>query len=516
MFRVEILNRNLPIWVSTDLNDETSSRIDNNYFHASYVVSTEKIRTLLRYNFSVRPLSEMVNEILSGVRGYEEGEIPVLEGIYVMPNCIFPVFEKFTEELEDEKYFLERKDILLTKHGSCGAVGFISSTFFENFPHATAGTEVFIIRLKEEYLKSSAYISCFLNSTYGQGLLRRYIAGSVSPTLRKEDLEEIIIPLPRDESIIQECEQWLEDLQRQVLEGTDFIKPSEETIRTLGQVPRLSRLPTNWYSGVGRDPHGFHRQTEDSEITDQSILKSDLPIWVSGELPEDRIDNNYSHPAYQTAIDWINSLSLPIKTIGELKENIFVGETPKEEGEIPVIEGRNIKPNCLFPDFQKYTDNEDIALQEYDIVIVRSGTSGLAALILPRILKNIGQLAVSDHIHVLRLREEYKQCAPFICVFLNSKIGQALIRRYVGGSISPTLNRRDLVNIPIPLPQNNEILERSEEFLNTLQENFLQYSRFVSPSDRLLEILGLTESLPKLPVNWMPGGKRDPHGYYER
>jgi len=516
MFRVEILNRTLPIWVSTDLSDTPNSRIDNNYFSASYPASIEKIRLLPRHNFSVRSLSEMVNEILSGVRGYEEGDIPVLEGIYVMPNCIFPVFEKFTGDLANGKYFLRVRDLLLTKHGSCGAVGFISSTFLENVPRATAGTEVFIVRLKKEFLRYSAYISCFLNSTYGQALLRRYIAGSVSPTLRKEDLEEVIIPIPKDETIIQKCEQWLEDLQRQVTEGTDFIKPSEVMITTLGRVPRLPRLSTNWYSGVGRDPHGFHRQTTELGIIAPNILKSDLPIWISNELPEDRMDNNYSHPAYQTAIDWIKSLDLPITTIGELKETIFVGETPKAEGGIPVIEGRNIKPNCLFPDFQKYTDNKDFALQEYDIVIVRSGTSGLTALILPQILNNIGQLAVSDHIHVLRLQEEYKQYAPFICVFLNSKIGQALIRRYIGGSISPTLNRRDLVNIPIPLPQNSRILKGSEKLLNVLQENLLEYSRFVSPSDRLLETLELKEPLPKLPVNWMPGGKRDPHGYYER
>ena len=109
MFRVEILNRTLPIWVSTDLSDTPNSRIDNNYFSASYPASIEKIRLLPRHNFSVRSLSEMVNEILSGVRGYEEGDIPVLEGIYVMPNCIFPVFEKFTGDLANGKYFFKSK-----------------------------------------------------------------------------------------------------------------------------------------------------------------------------------------------------------------------------------------------------------------------------------------------------------------------------------------------------------------------------------------------------------------------
>ena len=508
MFRVEILNRNLPIWVSTDLNDEPSSRIDNNYFHASFNGVINNINNIS--SFELRKLMDL-GEVFTGETG--EGEdIPVIEGLNVAPNTIFPIFEKFVGR--ENAILINFRDILVVKDGSPGIVAQVTQSFLDQYSEVGVGTHVYVVRLYEEYKPLSAYISCFLNSTYGQGLLRRYIAGSVSPTLRKEDLEEIIIPLPRDESIIQECEQWLEDLQRQVLEGTDFIKPSEETIRTLGQVPRLSRLPTNWYSGVGRDPHGFHRQTEDSEITDQSILKSDLPIWVSGELPEDRIDNNYSHPAYQTAIDWINSLSLPIKTIGELKENIFVGETPKEEGDIYVIEGRNLKPNCIFPDFRKFSDNRDILLRNYDLVVVRTGTSGMSTVILPYFREYFKDLTISDNVHAIRLKEENKKFAPFICLYLNSKLGQALLRRNIAGSVTPILNQRDLADIPIP--EDDEILYKSERLLITLQENFLQYSRFVSPSDRLLEILGLTESLPKLPVNWMPGGKRDPHGYYER
>lgn len=510
MFRVEILNRNLPIWVSTDLNDEPSSRIDNNYFHASFNGVINNINNIS--SFELRKLMDL-GEVFTGETG--EGEdIPVIEGLNVAPNTIFPIFEKFVGR--ENAILINFRDILVVKDGSPGIVAPVTQSFLDQYSEVGVGTHVYVVRLYEEYKPLSAYISCFLNSTYGQALLRRYIAGSVSPTLRKEDLEEIIIPLPRDESIIQECEQWLEDLQRQVLEGTDFIKPSEETIRILGQVPQLPRLSTNWYSGVGRDPHGFHRQTEDSRITNQNILKSDLPIWVSDKLPKDRIDNNYSHPACQIAIDWIKSLSLPIKTIGELKEIIFVGETPKEEGDIYVIEGRNLKPNCIFPDFRKFSDNRDILLRNYDLVVVRTGTSGMSTVILPYFREYFKDLTISDNVHAIRLKEENKKFAPFICLYLNSKLGQALLRRNIAGSVTPILNQRDLADIPIPIPEDDEILYKSERLLITLQENFLQYSRFVSPSDRLLEILGLTESLPKLPVNWMPGGKRDPHGYYER
>jgi len=432
----------------------------------------------------------------------------------VNPNVIYPIFEKFVNQ--EDAVIISHRDILVVKDGSPAVISSVTETFLEAYNEVAAGTHVYAVKLFEKYQPFSAFISCWLNSTYGQALLRRYIAGSVSPTLRREDLGHVIIPIPEDKDLAEECEKRLEDLQRQIIEGTDFTSPSEKILGMLGHVRSLPRLPTNWYSGVGRDPHGFHRQIQELENIGENVPKPDLPIWISDRSLDDRIDNNYFTPAYQIAIEWIQSLNLPIKTIGEMKETIFVGETPKDEGDIPVIEGRNMKPNCIFPNFQKFSSNQESLLQDYDLVVARTGTSGMVIIILPYFRQHYRDLTISDNVHALRLKNEFKQYSPFVCLYLNSKIGQSLLRRNIAGSVTPILSQRDLVNIPIPLPQNDDILRSSEELLTNLQDSFLQSSRFVRPSDKLLEIMGLTEPLPKLPVNWMPGGKRDPHGYYDK
>ena len=504
---LKLLDKKLPIWVTADLTGE--ERIDNNFFHVSYY---KLLIILNNSDFQLRKLSQLIDDIKTGNTRAGE-EIPVLEGLNISPNVIYPLFEKFTGR--EDAIIVSYRDLLVVKDGSPAVVAPVTRAFLEEYKESAVGTHVYLVSLRENFKLFAAYVSCWLNSICGQAILRRYIAGSVSPTLRQDDLLEVLIPIPKDENTAKElaelCENWLEDLQNNMLERLNFANLSEEVLRSIGDFPKLPRLPTNWYSGIGRDPHGFHRR---SNFERTNTLEPSLPIWISEDGgPDERLDNNYWHPAYKIVENWLNQLDLPIKTIGELKRRIFVGETPSEDGEIPVIEGRNMKPNCIFPEFQKYTDNFEIALEDYDLLIVRHGTSGLTAIVLPCIRHDFEKLAVSDQIHVVRVKERYKEFTPYICIFLNSAIGQALLRRYIGGSISPTLNRRDLVKIPIPLPTNEELVKLCEEKLTELQESFLQTSKFVEPSWKLIKKLGLDLDLPKLPINWMPGGKRDPQRY---
>jgi len=504
---LEVLDKKLPIWITADLTGE--ERIDNNFFHPSYYKLLDYAKNS---DFQLSVLSQLIDDIKTGDTGWGE-EIPVLEGLNISPNVVYPLFEKFTDR--EKAVFIAHRDLLIVKDGSPAVVAPVTKALSEEYKELAVGTHVYLVTLRENFKPFAAYISCWLNSIYGQALLRRYIAGSVSPTLRRDDILKVLVPIPKDKNTAKElaelCEDWLEDLQSNMLERLNFANLSEEVLRLIGETPKFPRLPTNWYSGIGRDPHGFHRR---NDFERANTLEPSLPIWTSeaGEGDE-RLDNNYWHPAYKTARNWLNKLDVPIKTIGELKRKIFVGKTPSEDGEIPVIEGRNIKPNCVFPEFRKYTDNFEIALEDYDLLVVRSGTSGVTAIVLPCTRRDFEELAVSDHVHVVRVKERYKEFTPCICTFLNSAIGQALLRRHIGGSISPTLNRRDLVNIPIPLPTNEELVKLCGEKLTELQEIFLQTSKFVEPSWKLVKKLSLGLDLPKLPVNWMPGGKRDPQRY---
>lgn len=53
------------------------------------------------------------------------------------------------------------------------------------------------------------------------------------------------------------------------------------------------------------------------------------------------------------------------------------------------------------------------------------------------------QVAVATHVYRIILKEDFKRYAPFIGTFMNSKLGQALIRRYVSGSVTPTIRSTD-------------------------------------------------------------------------
>jgi len=505
---VHIQNRRLPIWTSQDLS--AADRMDNNFFAAAYAEACDRLQQLP--GVQLMTLDQLAATIKTGSTG-EGDEIPVIEGLNILPNCIRPRFVKFADR--QGALLAKKTDLLILKDGSPAVVAAVTQPFLEACGDVAAGTHVYVVSLRDEYGAWAAYISCWLNSTYGQAILRRYIAGSVSPTLRRDDLKEVLVPIPKDETLAGECQQWVEDLQQQLLESSKFMYPSEQVMKLLGSEPPLPYLPLNWTGGGKHDPHGYYRDTPTKPFTDTVILPR-LPVWISHSIPEDRLDNNYFHPAFDIAKQWISSLGLPVHTIGQMCETIFTGATPKEVGEVAVVEGVHFNPNCLFPGLAKFTDDRDSLLQDYDILVLRSGTPCMVAVLLPSFHKIYGELAPSDHVHAVRLTDDFKTYAPYICAFLNSRVGQALVRRYITSGIIPTLNRRDLVRIPIPLPTDENIIQTSRKLLEDLQTSLLRSALSVDPSDQLLQRLGLTEPLPYLPVNWMPGGKRDPQGYYQR
>lgn len=391
--------------------------------------------------------------------------------------------------------------------------------FLDNTPQAIVGTEVFVIRLRDEFKLWSGYLSCWLNSTYGQALLRRWIAGSVSPTLRQEDLLKALVPIPDDETLAkglaEECQRWVEDLQQRLLEGSDFVRPSEQVMRMLGGEPPLPYLPLNWAGGGKRDPHGYCHDRPEQPVTDD-ILSPHLPVWLSHSIPQDRLDNNFFHPAAEIAVRWIETLAheqhLPVRTIGQLSNNqVFHGQTPTQDGSIPTITGIQMNPNVIYPNLEKFGPDDARRLRRWDVLIVTHGTTEHVAVVTPSFLELYPKVTFSAELHCIRLSNH--ELAPYVCLFLNSRVGQALVRRFIAGGVIPTLRQEDLLAIPIPLPSES-VMDESHRLLEALQDSFLQAARFTEPSNRLLERLGLTEPLPYLPVNWMPGGKRDPHGYY--
>lgn len=103
------LNRHLPVWTTGDLPE--AERMDNNFFATAYAEALDRLKQLA--GVRLVPLQQMVNSVFAGVQGSDKGDVPVIEGISVLPNCIRISFDKFVNsESLDETRLLREGDIL--------------------------------------------------------------------------------------------------------------------------------------------------------------------------------------------------------------------------------------------------------------------------------------------------------------------------------------------------------------------------------------------------------------------
>ena len=258
-----VYDNDLPVWAT--IGDDY--RIDNNFFSPSSIEATKILHRLSRNQYEIKKLDDIKEKITSGISP-SDGDIPILEGINIQPNYVSPAFSKFgTIEETNRDFLVEEDDILVVKDGSPGTVTSISKVLLDNYENLFAPYHLHLIRLKEEYKKHSFFISSFLNSRVGQALIRKYISGSVSPTIRgyskKEDggseIGEIEVLIPKDEKISIKIRDEIEQLQQNVISSRGFLKSSMVIDSEINPAGKLPKLPINWMPGGKRDKHGYFK-----------------------------------------------------------------------------------------------------------------------------------------------------------------------------------------------------------------------------------------------------------------
>jgi len=269
------------------------------------------------------------------------------------------------------------------------------------------------------------------------------------------------------------------------------------------------------------------------------ILNHDLPVWEDYSLLqepplEERLDNHYYSVAYEKALlelKKLDSADYEPKCLEVMVAAYFTGLEPKEEGDIPLIEKANVMPNVVLPSFEKFGTIEDDnprmqqrnmkrVVQADDLLLSKDGSPGVVSAVTEGLIEELRdkldyeQAAVATHVYRIVLNEEHRKYAPFIGAFMNSKLGQALVRRYVSGSVSPTIRRNDVGRILVVVPKDDTLADEMREKLAELQRQAVAYSMNVGLSNDLVsQMFGFMPDIPRLPINWMPGAKRDPHGY---
>jgi type I restriction-modification system DNA methylase subunit len=259
--------------------------------------------------------------------------------------------------------------------------------------------------------------------------------------------------------------------------------------------------------------------TADSVKTSK-IIDASLPVWAT-DGDDDRLDNNFWSPASFQAAAQVKELEDSGK-ITKLSfdqiiadKGIVTGVKPSLEGIFGILEGHNLRPNYIVPTFIKFSEEQGPDLKPGDILLGKDGEPGTFAVITRELLDFNPEIAIGGHVYRIRLRDEYIKYAYFLTLFLNSKLGQALVRKYIAGGTTPTIRSDDLKKIVVCLPRENaETTTRgSEDTIRTLQSDVIKVISNIEFSANLLDTIGARAPEARLPINWSGGGRSDPHGY---
>lgn len=252
---MEIIDKKLPVWST----NEWDYRIDNNFFSSSQFIAKQRLQDMVD-EYDIKTLNDISEKIISGKSPHNDGDIPLIEGSNIYPNHIMPPFNKMTTEyVSDEKEdpYVTPYDLLIIQDGSPGRVTSVPAIISEEIGDMMPSNHCYLLHIKEKYKVHSAFISSFLNSRLGQALIRKYIAGSVSPTIRKPEIKNLKVPIPKDEEKSKEIMKKIEQLQRGVLKSTNFLDTSKDIEHKLQDDKyEVPNLPLNWYP-KGKIPHKY-------------------------------------------------------------------------------------------------------------------------------------------------------------------------------------------------------------------------------------------------------------------
>ena len=424
-------------------------RLDADYYHSDFIhlinsISKKYIITLNDNNFY----------ITDGEHGSPcwdvNTNIKYITAENIKPNYIEENDFKTISIEQDERNKrsrLRQNDILIYSVGVFAGYAALAEPhlFPANIPRSVA-----IIRLKKYDKLIPEYVCVFINSKYGQFQTKRLQAGNAQPMLALEKISKLRIVCLNIEfqKIIKkiynksyELRRYTTDLYQQSL----FILNKELDIE-------------NWIP-----------QHKLWSVKNYSDAKN-----------ANRLDAEYFQPKYDEIIEKINKNPNGWDTIGkQYKKNkksflIDLNSEYKyvEIGSINIANGEIIPENILG---ENLPANAKINLQQYDILISKVRTyRGAVAIV--KSLDYVGSGAFT----VLHEKLNSKINKETLYVYFKLKPILDLTLKYNTGSSYPTITDEDILNMPIPIFQ--------QEIQNSVKNNIQQAQKIQAQSKQLLEI----------------------------
>lgn len=181
-----------------------------------------------------------------------------------------------------------------------------------------------------------------------------------------------------------------------------------------------------------------------------------------------RLDASFYNPRVAQAIDTLRHSGLPIRTLGELTQSVFLPPrfgriyVEKEHG-IPFLQGSHVIQ--FQPTDIKYISRtahkkiEQWMIKEGWILVTRSGTVGRVTIV----PKHWHGWAASEHI--LRIIPKEGAVCPrgYLYSYLTSYLGQAQLTAQIYGAVVDELTEEQLRNVLVPVAETPEQQRRVDE-----------------------------------------------------
>ena len=383
-----------------------------------------------------------------------------LEEIYPKPSKW--ISAKTASLLEKDR--IKESNLLISRSGTIGKCAISSRSSIGKI----FSDDVIRITFRSTY--DLGYVYAYLNTEEGLKLLQSNNYGAVIDHIEPEHLKNLPIPNAPEEikRSIHDAVIASYDLRDQ---SNDLIDEAQRLLYEALGLPEKMDLKPKYYAPQA----GFRCFT-----------------MSSNEL-NNRFDVSYHLPEIKEILSLISKQAAEVTTLGDpriSKEIILAGVfkrtyVNKDLG-TPFLGGRDITQ--LAPKVDKYLSysvhkvriHKELEVFENYILISDRGTIGKVQIV----PKHWNGWAVSQNI--IKLIPISSSIAGYIYIYLQTSLGQALIKRETYGSVVDMIDDNNVASIPIPLLKDNSMQSRINDLV--LQANELRYQAYLKEQEALQQM----------------------------
>lgn len=168
-----------------------------------------------------------------------------------------------------------------------------------------------------------------------------------------------------------------------------------------------------------------------------------------------------------------NSKGLPIAKLPDLGENL-------DNMRVPITSGDRTEGEYPYYGASGIVDYVSDYIFDDDLLLISEDGANLVARVTPIAFPSSGKVWINNHAHVIRFRSLAMQC------YVENLLNMMDISQYVTGTAQPKLNQAKLNSIPIPVPEEDEIVEYLD-FVKQSDKSKKELQQAIESTDSLIK-----------------------------